>query len=187
MKKWLALMGLLLVGCSSSPVTNTYLLPEVAQTEMSQTDVDKPMLIVRPVEMASYLDGAGLVYQVSDTQIVQAQNNLWAESVNKQLTRRITNALRNKQTSFWPTQLTPTLDIAAAKALQVRIDQFNGTYKGVAKVSGEWMIMNADGTLEVVYPFKFEVKLAASGYPALVLALSKAVSELTSQIAQKIE
>ncbi|MCG3817319.1 membrane integrity-associated transporter subunit PqiC [Photobacterium damselae] len=187
MKKWLAVAALFLAGCSSAPETNTYLLPAAPQTTMSHVNVSKPMLVVRPVEMASHLNGSGLVYQVSDTKVVEAQNNLWAEAINKQLTRRITDDLRNKQNKFWPTQLTPTLDIAGATRLQVRIDQFNGTYNGIADVAGEWMVMNANGELESVHPFEFKVSLAEPGYNAQVLALSKGVDELTSQIAQQIK
>ncbi|PSW06674.1 PqiC family protein [Photobacterium lipolyticum] len=188
MRKWLLLSALALTGCSSQPdvVSNTYLLPASGQAAMAQAGTHQPLLVVRPVEMAEHLAGTGLVYQVSETEIVQAQQNLWAESIGEQLTRRINEDLRLKQTTYWPTELTPALATTGLPRLQVKISQFNGHFTGVAKVSGEWLILDGKGELQGVFPFKFQVPLEQEGYDAQVKALSEGVSRLTTQIAQRL-
>ncbi|MCG7587074.1 membrane integrity-associated transporter subunit PqiC [Photobacterium sp. OFAV2-7] len=189
MRKWLMILGGILVGCSSQPtepVSNTYLLPSGNQAVTSAIATNQPLLVVRPVEMAEHLSGNGLVYQLSDTEVVQAQQNLWAESISEQLTRRINNDLRQKQSRYWPTELTPALSTMGVPRLQVKVNQFNGHYTGVAKVSGEWLLLDAKGVLQGVYPFTYQVPLERDGYDAQVKALSEAVNRLTTQMAQRI-
>ncbi len=58
----------------------------------------------------------------------------------------------------------------------------------MAKVAeGEWMIIGANGNLQTVHPFEFSVPLAKDGYSAQVEALSTAVGELTTQIANAVK
>ncbi|OBU24647.1 membrane integrity-associated transporter subunit PqiC [Photobacterium aquimaris] len=189
MKKWFVIAAITLAasGCSSAPEgVNTFLLPAGKTLTVSHA-TNQPLLIVRPVEVAAHLAGNGLVYQTSATEMVEAQQNLWGEALAKQLTRRITHDLRQKQHHLWATQLTPTLSTAGESRLQVRINQFNGVYTGVANVAGEWMIIGANGNLQTVHPFEFSVPLAKDGYSAQVEALSTAVGELTTQIANAVK
>lgn len=188
MQKWLTLLVGILAGCSSQPeqVSNTYLLPSGGQEMATVIATNQPLLVVRPVEMAEHLSGNGLVYQLSETEVVQAQQNLWAESVSKQLTRRINHDLRQKQTKYWPTELTPALATSGVPRLQVKVSQFNGHYSGMAKVSGEWLLLDGEGALQGVYPFSYQVPLERDGYDAQVKALSEGINRLTTQIAQRL-
>jgi len=187
MKKWYLLLAALLIGCSSQPepVSSTYLLPSSGQG-VASIAINQPLLVVRPVEMAEHLSGTGLVYQLSDTEVVQAQQNLWAESIGKQLTRRINQDLRSKQSRYWSTELTPALETSGLPRLQVKFSQFNGHYSGLAKVSGEWLLLDGDGALQGVYPFSFQVPLAQDGYDAQVKALSEGINRLTTEIALQL-
>lgn len=188
MQKWLTLLVGILAGCSSQPeqVSNTYLLPSGGQEMATVIATNQPLLVVRPVEMAEHLSGNGLVYQLSETEVVQAQQNLWAESISKQLTRRINHDLRQKQTKYWPTELTPALATSGVPRLQVKVSQFNGHYSGMAKVSGEWLLLDGEGALQGVYPFAYQVPLERDGYDAQVKALSEGINRLTTQIAQRL-
>ncbi|MGF1760641.1 ABC-type transport auxiliary lipoprotein family protein [Photobacterium sagamiensis] len=188
MQKWLLLLVVALTGCSSQPeaVSNTYLLPVSVQGDAAQSGTNQPLLVVRPVEMAEHLAGAGLVYQISDTEVVQARQNLWAESISDQLTRKIKDDLRLKQSAYWPTELSPAFSAVGLPRLQVKLNQFNGHYSGRVKVSGEWLMLDGKGKLQGVYPFHFQVPLEKDGYDAQVKALSEGMSRLTSQIAQKL-
>ncbi|ELR67009.1 hypothetical protein C942_04713 [Photobacterium marinum] len=191
------MMAVVLLGCSSQPeaVSTTYLLPSAdSGTNGSETNMQQlvtrgkhqPLLVVRPVEMAEHLSGTGLVYQMSETEVVQAQQNLWAESISRQLTRRINQDLRYKQSRYWSTELTPALTISDSPRLQVKLSQFNGHYTGMAKLAGEWLLLDSDGELKGVYPFAFKVPLDQEGYDAQVKALSEGVDRLTTQIAQRL-
>ena len=189
MKKWLVITALILVvGCSSTPdKLVTYLLPSGNTGSAAHHSNDQNLLIVPQVDLAAYLANMGLVYQVSPTEIVEARQRLWAEALSKQLTRRITYDLRQKQTGFWPIQLTSTLSTVDIPRLQIRINRFNGVYTGVAEVAGEWMLISANGELQTVHTFTFSVPLAADGYASQVAALSQAVDELTTQLALSLK
>ncbi len=188
MQKWLLLLAVALTGCASQPVavSNSYLLPVNGQAVVTQTSKQQHLLMVRPVEMAEHLSGTGLVYQISDTEVVQAQQNLWAESISAQLTRKITDELRRKQSVYWPTELTPALSANGSPRLQVKFNQFNGHFSGRVKVSGEWLLLDGQGQLQGVYPFLYQVVQSEDGYDAQVKALSEGVSRLTAQIAESL-
>ncbi|MDO6705869.1 membrane integrity-associated transporter subunit PqiC [Photobacterium sp. 1_MG-2023] len=183
----LALWGL--AGCSSQPEESditTYLLPQATEQTVPAILNRQPVLVVSPVEMALHLTGTGLVYQTSETAIVQAQQNLWAEDVSRQLTRRIQGDLRMKQTRYWPSELSAAIQSTGLPKLQVRVSEFNGHYSGLAHFSGEWLLVSQQGELQTIQPFSVQVPLKAAGYSAQVSALSEAVSRLTTQIAQRL-
>ncbi|EEY52258.1 putative lipoprotein [Vibrio cholerae CT 5369-93] len=43
------------------------------------------------MELAAYPDTQGVVYRQSETQVIQARQNQWAQRLSPQLTQRITN------------------------------------------------------------------------------------------------
>jgi len=188
MQKCLLLLLVALTGCSSqpNPVSKTYLLPVNEQGAVTHVGTNPPLLMVRPVKMAEHLSGIGLVYQISDTEVIQAQQNLWAESISEQLTRKISDELRRKQSAYWPIELSPALSTRSLPRLQVKFNQFNGHFSGMVKVSGEWLLLDGNGNLQASYPFQFQEPLKKDGYDAQVKALSEGVSHLTSQIAQRL-
>ncbi|KLV05452.1 hypothetical protein ABT56_12165 [Photobacterium aquae] len=178
----------LLMGCSSTEsVPKTYLLP-LPDTAMTATMVNnsQPVVVVRPVAVAEHLAGTGLVYQISDTEVVQAQQNLWAEGLSQQLTRLVTNELRHKQSRYWFNELSPLLRAGQLPQLELKVSQFNGHYNGLAYVSGQWTLTDAAGNVVRREPFSIRVPLAESGYDAQVRALAEGVSRLTTQISQSV-
>ncbi|KLV07945.1 membrane integrity-associated transporter subunit PqiC [Photobacterium ganghwense] len=187
--KRVVLLALLLAGCSSSePTTSkTYLLP-TTETNLATSFANKhqPVVVVRPVQVAEHLSGTGLVYQTSETEVVQARQNLWAESLSKQLTRIITQELRQKQSRYWFDELSPVVSNANVPKLQVKFDRFNGHFTGLAQLSGQWILTDAEGRAVSRQPFSIQVPLESGGYDAQVLALSEGVSRLTTQISQSI-
>ncbi|KDM90720.1 hypothetical protein EA58_15130 [Photobacterium galatheae] len=182
-------IGLVLTGCSSQPEESeitTYVLPQAPEQTAPGLVTQQPLLVVSPVEMALHLTGTGLVYQTSETAVVQAQQNLWAEDIVRQLTRRINGDLRIKQSRYWPTERSAAIQTANVPKLQVRVNEFNGHYSGSAYFSGEWLLVEQAGNLKTIQPFSFQVPLKEPGYSAQVNALSEAVSRLTTQIAQRL-
>ena len=184
----LALTVLLGAGCSSTePVTKTYLLPDQSSDlTMAFANKHQPVVIVRPVEVAEHLSGTGLVYQTSETEVVQAQQNLWAESLSRQLTRIITQELREKQSRYWFDELTPVVNSNSLPKLQVKFTQFNGHYSGLARLSGQWLLIDEQGNALARQPFFIQVPLEQDGYDAQVRALAEGVARLTNQISQSI-
>lgn len=192
MKKWGLMILAVLVGCSTTEQsTQLYMLPEgnAVQANVVQTvgaQPSQPLLVIRNIEVADYLNGSGLVYRTSDTQIVQAKNNQWAENLSEQLSQRIVNDLRHKQTAYWPVKMTAAMDQAQQMKLQISVQRFNGSYTGNAEIVGIWNLIDGQGKIVNSAPFDLNVPLKEEGYSALVQALDQGVSQLTTTIAQSL-
>ncbi|WP_319537350.1 ABC-type transport auxiliary lipoprotein family protein [uncultured Vibrio sp.] len=189
MKRVFLLMSALLVGCSSAPETtgSVYLLPQTeSQGPSSAVVTERPLLVVRPVELASYLDGSGIVYRTSESQIIQAKQNQWAQSISEQITQRIIADLRQKQSHYWPVKVHSLIDQSSENKLQLSLSKFNGNYQGNAELEGEWMLIDANGQVKNRSQVKILMPLQDEGYDALVGALSAGLENLTDNIAQQL-
>nr|WP_319555027.1 ABC-type transport auxiliary lipoprotein family protein [uncultured Vibrio sp.] len=189
MKRVFLLMSALLVGCSSAPETtgSVYLLPQTeSQGPSSAVVTERPLLVVRPVELASYLDGSGIVYRTSESQIIQAKQNQWAQSISEQITQRIIDDLRQKQSHYWPVKVHSLIDQSSENKLQLSLHKFNGNYQGNAELEGEWMLIDANGQVKNRSQVKILMPLQDEGYDALVSALSAGLNNLTDNIAQQL-
>ncbi len=189
MKRVFLLVSALLVGCSSAPETSNsmYLLPHSgSQTVNSSASTERPLLVIRPVDLASYLNNSGIVYRTSESQVIQAKNNLWAQSISEQITQRVINDLRQKQNHYWPVQVHSLLDQSGETKLQLSLSRFNGNYRGNAEIEGEWMLIDGSGKVKRRAEVKILMPLKEEGYDALVKALSAGLNNLTNNIAQQL-
>ncbi|MFV0575138.1 MAG: membrane integrity-associated transporter subunit PqiC [Vibrio sp.] len=180
MRRYLAIIALgLLSACSSQGLRSYQLMDSVSSQVASKPS--QTSLYVAPVQMSQAVSGLGLVYQVSDTELVQANNNVWAESITQQVRRRLTFDLRGLQGEYWTQQRE-----IAENQLKVSFDKFQGVYTGNAVISGQWTLIQ-EGKPARDYPFSISVPLHEDGgYQAQVEALSQAMSQLAQQIAMKL-
>ncbi|HGS5165923.1 TPA: membrane integrity-associated transporter subunit PqiC [Vibrio harveyi] len=189
MKRGLLLISALLAGCSSAP-ENTgalYVLPEASSAKISDTMIaQRPQLVVRPAQLASYLADSGIVYRTSETKIIQAKHNQWAHSISEQITQRMIDDLRAKQSQYWPVEVNNLLDQSDQSKLQLSLSKFNGSYEGNAEIEGEWLIIDANGKVKNSAPVTIKLHLQDEGYDALVDALSAGLNNLTDQIAAQL-
>ncbi|WP_162064269.1 membrane integrity-associated transporter subunit PqiC [Vibrio taketomensis] len=172
---------LALVACSSQPTSNNqqYLLPDSEQAIVASS---KAPLLVIDVELAQYLDVDGIVYRVSDSEVIEAKQNQWAMDLRRQLQNQIVAQLKAKQTQYWPVQLNNALKTQDSDSLVVNIERFNGSYTGDAQVSGEWMLISPEGKIHQVQTFNYAVPLDNEGYAALVKAMSEGLQMVTDEI-----
>ena len=119
--RWLLILSVLLLSaCSSQQQTTTlYTLPDNPDylKGFSRVSVDVP----------DYLDGPGLVYRTSDTEIVAARYHLWVDTVSSMLNTYLHMSVDDK---------------ASQDGLQLSIhfERFNGSYSGSAEVKGHWVL-----------------------------------------------
>ena len=162
MNKWIVLLALLLTACSSSESVKThmYVLPDSKpSTQLVFSAVS--------VHMPHYLQGPGIVYRLSETEIRVANHNLWAGNLNQLVTKRINN--------YQATE--PSGDTA----LKLEFERFNGAYTGRAELKGKWQYAEQAGEFDIEEP------LQDGGYDALVQALDKGLGRVLSDIAKQIE
>ncbi|EOK5710736.1 PqiC family protein [Vibrio parahaemolyticus] len=178
-----------LTGCSSAPETTgaLYLLPKAETKTSNQMSVaERPLLVIRPAQLASYLNDNSIVYRTSDTQIVQAKRHQWAQSISEQITQRVVAELRQKQSDYWPVEMNNLLDQSGESKLQLTLNKFNGSYQGNAEIEGEWLLIEASGNIVRSSQIKILMPLQDEGYDALVDALSAGLNQLTDDIAAQL-
>ena len=168
---------MLLTACSSTPAINYYQLPPVV-SQSSALQQKQKLLFVEPVQVATFLNGRGLVMQLSAVELVMARQHVWAEPLAQQIQRQVRDRILLHNPAY------KAAAKADADAVQVRIiiDGFHATNEGYAIVGGHFAI-NAVNALQA---FSFRVALQQDGYPALVSALAEGVQQLSMQIAGQL-
>ena len=180
MRTLLVSFSLLLAACSSQPVQIAYyqLAPLPAVTATVQP---LPALQIQPLRVASYLNGSGLVLQQSAVEYQIARQHLWADALQQQMQRQLTQYLL----LALPQQPLATGSAPAARQLWLEIDRFNADAAGQAVLSGRYRLSSAER--EHYQPFEYQVALTADGYPAMVAALSEAWQQLLQDLASKLK
>ncbi|CAM3917226.1 hypothetical protein VA7868_00888 [Vibrio aerogenes CECT 7868] len=175
----------LVTGCSHQEnVSNQmFLLPVNPLPPVAQQTA--PLLVVK-TELADYLNQPGLVYRTSQTQVIQARHNQWAQRISDQITSRIIQDLRSKQTRYWPEAMSNDPLTGKPLRLIVRIQKFNGVYTGEAEIAGEWTLLNPTGQRIRNHYFDLHIALKESGYAALVSALSEGVGQFTDSLSSQL-
>ena len=172
-----AALFLLLTGCSSQPASSYYQLP-AAPVMAGSAEAEAKSLYIEPVQVASYLNGRGLVLQLSDVEMITARQHLWAEALDQQLQRQLRDRIV-AQASGYTAALQARPDTVR---VSVQLDQFHGLADGHAIVSGRFAVSAQPGS----QPFNIRIALADDGYPALVQALGQAVQQLSQQISRQL-
>lgn len=185
MKKWFIFLFIFFAGCSSEQTVQNrrYLLPEYPVKPIAQQTA--PILVVK-TELSEYLNNTGLVYRVSESEVIHAKRHQWAQGITQQLTQRVINDLRAKQRIYWPIELNSDLELDEQQQLHVYVQKFNGVYTGVAEVGGEWLLIDKKGHIVRNEYFFIEIPLKNDGYHSLISSLSEGLSQLTDQMATQL-
>lgn len=166
----------LVTACSHTPQEHSYQLMSPEQTEVSRLP-EQPIVYLRPIQMSSFISGRGLVYQISDIELIQAKNHVWAQEITQQIRQKMTLELRNNQRHYWV-----QYEQASQNAISIRLDRFQAVYTGNALLAGEWTLTE-QGKVTAHQAFNIAVPLnEEGGYQAQVVALSQGVSELAQLI-----
>ncbi|SFU30542.1 hypothetical protein SAMN04487955_101200 [Halomonas korlensis] len=180
-----------LAGCASNgPAPNRYTLPEGTpatnpDTSIAGVEAQYQLRIAAP-RLARFLDSEGIVLQLDDITLNEANHHLWAEPLGSQLARGLQARLaaRLPETRVVD-ERTPT--DSQSMTLQVDIDRFNGRYDGRAIASGQWQLRDAQGDLLAMSPFVVEQPLESDGYAPLVRALGQSLDVVADRIAAAVQ
>jgi uncharacterized lipoprotein YmbA len=131
-----ALFLLVLTACAGSPATSTqYLLPADNSSSPGAAVEPTRVLVVRPLQMADFLNEEGIVLQLDDITLNQASSNRWAEQPAMMLQRGLRQRLANRLPD------TEVLDANSRAAgdmqLLVEVNSFQGTHNGEAIAAGQ--------------------------------------------------
>lgn len=185
MKILLLALTLILAACASDQVIqNKYYLLADNATE-TEAPPDLPLLVVT-TELADYLNSNNLLYRSSETQVIYAKHNLWAQQLSQQLSYRVINHLAAKRIGYRPVTVNSALDLNATQQLYIYLQKFNGVYTGVAEIAGEWYLLDKQGQIVHHNFFHIDVPLQQDGYNALIHSLSEGVTQLSDSIVEKL-
>lgn len=178
-----------LAGCGGgSAGLHYYNLPNLQQPSNYITSAGatrNPVAIsISPVQLSSFLDGTGIVYQLSPVEFNEAQLNLWANDISDQLTSTLAHTLQQGAGAY--SVLPEGADVSRADHLNVQLDRFQGRYDGMAVVHGSYQLFDPDQHLILQGPINQTVGLDHDGYPALVTALSKAWQQAGNTLSDRL-
>ena len=185
MKIWLTLFTLLIAGCSNTPIQQDSLFLLPVNHSVAIASKSAPIVVIK-TNLAEYLDQVGLVYRLSDTEVVLAKHNRWAQKISTQINQQMIINLRAKQSTYWPIQLNAAMILNDQPQLHLSLSKFNGVYTGDAELSGEWLLIDSQGNIIQSDNFEIIKPLKSEGYEQLVIALAEGLDELASLIAQQI-
>ncbi|WP_106476786.1 PqiC family protein [Phytohalomonas tamaricis] len=174
----------LLTGCAGQPAElHRYTLPDEGGL-MRTTQAATHTLAVTPIQLASFLESSGMVYQTSEIEVKQAQGHLWADDLSHQLERQLRAELSRQLSTYrvLPAGNHEDIDMKVA----VSLEEFQGRYDGKAVIAGQYQLRDGRNRLLKAEPFRIERPLTEDGYPALVKALAEGWREAADQMAQSV-
>lgn len=178
-----ALLLMTLTACSSTTQEIQYYAIALPQNGTAPADVNQqPIIQIRDIQLADYLNTMGVVYQQNDVQLVSANQHRWAEALDKQLTRSMIIALKKDFPAY---QWQNTTNAGDVPQLQVIVTGFQGKYDGTAVIAGNWQldIKNKHFSGD----FSHSIRVADDGYPALVRSLGQGWQQTIQQMGQQIQ
>lgn len=175
------LLVMLVTGCASQPAEPTYYLLRSDQPLPSGALRASTTFALGSVEIAPYLDQAGLVMETTGGQMRPASHHLWAEPIFD----GVRNLLTTEIAQAGGQELLPAKLSAADTVVNIRIDQLHGTLDGKALIVAYWWLVRDDKVL-ALNRFSQSQALSASGYQPLVEAEKLLLAQLARSIAEQL-
>ena len=181
------LITLILMGCATSPTPRFYLLR--AENEGATAAVDAPMVIVRPVEIADYLDRPQIVIRKNSREIAHAQFDRWAEPLDKQINLYLTSSLAGALENFNMQSFFLHEENKAKYEIVVAILTLDGSPEGEVKLDARWKIHSAGENRHTLKDghIKLSKTCPKPGMPGVVAATEMLLNELSNTIADALK
>jgi len=133
---WLLFLGLLLVGCGSSPPNNFYVL---SAREFPAPSGTAPALGIGPINIPEYLGRQNMVYNRVDNTLQVASLDMWAEplgaGIQRVLVLNLTGLLNTQDVSTFPWRP----ERAPEFGVEVNLLQLDANEHG-ALLTAEWLV-----------------------------------------------
>ncbi len=180
-----------LAGCASSAPTRFYVLSPLASSKAeSQVLKDDGCIAlgVGPVELPAYLDRPQIVTRVSENELNLAEFDKWAEPLKDNFSRvlveNLSTLLCADAISIFPWKGPTPIDYR----IEVTVIRMDGNVGGNASLVARWAIFREnDRKMLLTRQSSFSRLLSSEGYKALVSAQSRAIADLSREIAEAIK
>ena len=180
-----------LAGCASSAPSRFYVLSPLASSKAeSQVLKDEGCIVlgVGPVELPAYLDRPQIVTRVSENELNLAEFDKWAEPLKDNFSRvlveNLSTLLCADAISIFPWKGPTPIDYR----VEVTVIRMDGNVGGNASLVARWAIFREnDRKMLLTRQSSFSRRLSSEGYKALVSAQSRAIADLSREIAEAIK
>lgn len=180
-----------LAGCASSAPTRFYVLsPLTSSKAESQALKDEGCVAIGigPVELPAYLDRPQIVTRISENELNLAEFDKWAEPLKENFSRVLIENLSTQlcadAISIFPWKGPTPIDYQ----VEVTVIRMDGNVGGNATLVARWAIFRQnDRKMLLTRQSSFRRLINSEGYKALVSAQSRAIGDLSREIAEAIK
>jgi len=180
-----------LAGCAISAPTRFYVLSPLASSNAESQalkDEGRIAIGIGPVEFPAYLDRPQIVTRVSENELNLAEFDKWAEPLKDNFSRvlveNLSTLLCADAISIFPWKGPTPIDYQ----VEVTVIRMDGNIGGNASLVARWAIFREnDRKMLLTRQSSFSRLLSSQGYKALVSAQSRAITDLSREIAEAIK
>lgn len=184
-----SLLGL--VGCAGSPTKTAYsyylLASTPAQSIINKAEADRPLVIIKPIHLAKFLEQPGIVMQITPHQFQPARTHLWGESLDEGIQKALLQDLKAIHSNYTVRGEHHWITGQARFQLQLKIDQFQVTNDSTVVISGNYWIIDAPAKIVFLNrDFSFQTELTENGYEHAVAKLRNLIRQLSLQLSESL-
>jgi uncharacterized lipoprotein YmbA len=185
----LAVLGLALAACASTPATIEYYRFDPANSANTAAISDTAKTVVLDaIELPGFLSQPGLVMQSGDNEIRISTTHLWAERLDKALPRLLARKLQSRTTEFVFYERDSDWAATTDYLVRVRIDNFQPTTAGEVITSGSIQLMDAiSGQPSPPRNFSYSRDLRADGYAGAVVQMDQLLGQIADLIIEALD
>jgi uncharacterized protein len=183
-----AIMLLLVAACSQTPPTQYYTLSSM-QLPPGDVRGQKIVVGVGPVSLPEYLDRPQIVTRASGNEVMLSDFSAWVEPINSMFVRVLVDNLSLLLASDNVVELPQRRPIRLDYQVEVDVARFDTDLSGRALLDARWRVFGRDGDRLIEEGRSTIVMPGAEpgDYDAIVVALSKALGQMSGTIASTIE
>jgi uncharacterized lipoprotein YmbA len=172
-----------LAACGGRSLQPKYYLLGEEQPAVSPLPGNRPAVVLRQVSLPPYLDRDSLVLRSGGAvQIVVSEYHLWAEPLNKAVTRLLEETMRPLLQEKGLNLLWADAADAALRA-DVALLRLDGAPGNSAEVGARWRIVDGEEALLAQGMFTRETD-AGDSYESMVRALGRLLADFGRELAQ---
>jgi uncharacterized protein len=183
-----AILLLIVAGCSQSPPTEFYTLSSMPLPP-GGLSTPRTVVGVGPVALPDYLDRPQIVTRASGNRVMLADFDSWIEPINSMFTRVLVQNLSVLLASDNVISLPQRRDIPLNYQVEVDVTRFDADATGRAVLDARWRVYGKGGErlVEEGRSTIVEAAVDPGDYEAVVASMSKALGQMSREIAGVIE
>ena len=175
---------LLLSACATPVVEHYYRLTYASGP--TQTTEPKYELVVNQVLIPESVNRLQMVLQKSSTESLVKDDQRWVAPLDEQITHAMVAHLRTGLPDAWLTEGTESKQSLPRFLLKTQIEKLLINAPGQVEVETTWLVMDANRKVLRRQHKTILVPLATADYESIAAAVSEAVRQLSSVVAQDI-